>query len=472
MKRKFRPISRKITLAILVPLTLLLSITLAFSRWSVTDQVRQRVDQDILKQMNELQVLATSGINPATGEAFQTSDALLETYLSRRISPENETMFGTVNEAVAFRSLGESTLRADKDTVFLSQVNSRSKPYLGTFISETGELRYGVYPIIGLDENIGRLIIVTNIDAELTATNTLFRNLAVGLILLFAMTGLLLSFIVRRSLKPIVGLTTAAQNVSKDNFLRPLNFETQKVNDEITLLGIEFNNMLSRLETSFVDQQRFIDDAGHELRTPLTILKGHIELLQREGLNSPSLTIIEDEVNRMTRLVQDLQSLTKATQPNFIQMHPFSSDVFIKEVQEKAQSIYSNPIELEHYDSDSIVGDKQRLTQAMLQLIENAAKYSPKNSVIVIGLRTSDDQVRMYVKDVGSGIRDNEKEQVFARFFQVDNTHSASDVGGVGLGLSIVKAIVVGHKGTIVITDNVPQGSIFEINIPKSVRIV
>lgn len=467
---KFRPISRKITVAILVPLSLLLSITLIFSRWSVTEQVRQRVDQDIIKQMNELQVLATSGINPLTSQPFKTSDALLETFLSRRISPENETMFGTVDGIVTFRSLGDSTLRVDKDSSFLTLVNTFSRPSLGTFSSSAGELRYGVYPIVGLDEKTGRLVIVTNIDAELSATNTLFRNLTVGLILLFTLTGLILRFIVRRALTPIVNLTTAAQNVSKDNFLRPLDFETQKVNDEITLLGKEFNSMLTRLEASFRDQQRFIDDAGHELRTPLTILKGHIELMQRENSSSLSLGIIEDEVNRMTRLVQDLQSLTKASQPNFIQIQPFASDVFIKEVQEKAQSIFSNTIELEQYDSAQVFGDKQRLTQAMLQLIENASKYSPRDSRIVIGLRLLSSQVQIYVKDVGRGIPDDAKEQVFSRFFQVDNTHSESDVGGIGLGLSIVKAIVEGHRGRIAITDNFPHGSIFNITIPQDVR--
>ncbi len=469
--RKFRPISRKITFAILIPLSILLSITLLFSRWSVSDQVRTRIDQDITRRMNELELLATTGINPSTGDPFQNSDSLLETFLSRRIARENETMFGTIDSIVTFRSLGNQTLRPDKDKAFLEIVNSEIIPKLDTYYSNDGELRYGVVPIIGLDQRVGRLVIVTNVDADLAATNELFRNLAIGLVAFFGLTGIVLSYIVKRNLSPISELTTAAQNVSKDNFIRQLDFETTSVDDEITQLGLEFNNMLSRLEISFADQQRFIDDAGHELRTPLTILKGHLELLQQEIPNLPSMLIIEDEINRMARLVQDLQSLTKATQPNFIRIDEFASDVFIKEVQEKAQSIHTNSIELESFESKQVFGDKQRLTQAMLQLIENAVKYSPANSVITIGLSFRGRDLMIYVKDEGVGISSEAKEQVFSRFYQVDNTHSTRDVGGVGLGLAIVKAIVDGHKGSVSIVDNYPRGSVFEITIPQEARL-
>ncbi|MFZ9693730.1 MAG: sensor histidine kinase [Candidatus Nanopelagicales bacterium] len=470
--KKFRPISLKITIGILVPLSLLLSITLAFSRWSVTEQVRDRVDLEILQQLNELELLATTGINPNTGESFQTSDSLLEIFLSRRISNENETMFSMIDSMVTFRSPGESTLRVDQDATFLDTVDQIEIPTLDTYVSEVGELRYGVYPILGLDTKVGRLVVVTNLDKELDSTNILFRNLSLGLFIFFAMTGIILSVIVKRLLSPIAELTSQAQKVNKDNFIRQLKFETARVDDEITQLSQEFNNMLSRLESSFIDQQRFIDDAGHELRTPLTILKGHIELMQREGFSEQSLMIIEDEVNRMTRLVQDLQSLTKATQPNFVQFSSFSADVFIKEVQEKAQSIYSNPIEITEYVESQIRGDKQRLTQALLQLIENAVKYSPVGSIITFGMQVVDDDIVLFVKDRGSGISDEAKSHVFSRFFQVDNTHSAHDSGGVGLGLSIVKAIVDAHHGSIRILDNHPQGTIFEIRIPQDRRLM
>jgi signal transduction histidine kinase len=183
------------------------------------------------------------------------------------------------------------------------------------------------------------------------------------------------------------------------------------------------------------------------------------------------VAIIEDEVNRMTRLVQDLQSLTKATQPNFVQSISFSADVFIKELQEKAQSVYSNPIEIAEYVELQIRGDKQRLTQALLQLIENAVKYSPERSKITLGMKVQNDEAIFFVKDLGSGISDDAKSQVFSRFFQIDNTHSPQDSGGVGLGLSIVKAIVDAHRGTIRILDNHPEGTIFEMRIPQDRRL-
>lgn len=436
----------------------------------MTEQVRSRVDLEILQQLNELELLATTGINPKTGEPFENSDALLETFLSRRISSENETMFSTIDLMVTYRSPGSSTLRVDKDTAFLEVVNQAELPTLDTFVTDVGELRYGVYPIIGLDDKMGRLIVVTNLDAELVSTNTLFRNLSLGLLALFTLTGVIVSVIVKRLLAPISELTEQAQKVNKDNFIRQLKFETAHVDDEITQLGQEFNNMLTRLESSFIDQQRFIDDAGHELRTPLTILKGHIELMQRDGYNEQSLAIIEDEVNRMSRLVQDLQSLTKATQPNFVQVSEFSADVFIKELQEKAQSIYANPIVIADYVAVQMRGDKQRLTQAMLQLIENAVKYSEAGSTITLGMQVHNDDAILFIRDLGRGIADDAKSQVFSRFYQVDNTHSPHDVGGVGLGLSIVKAIVDGHRGSVRILDNHPHGTIFEIRIPQDRR--
>jgi signal transduction histidine kinase len=193
--------------------------------------------------------------------------------------------------------------------------------------------------------------------------------------------------------------------------------------------------------------------------------------MQREGYSEQSVAIIEDEVNRMTRLVQDLQSLTKATQPNFVQFSSFSADVFIKELQEKAQSVYPNPIEIAEYVELQIRGDKQRLTQALLQLIENAVKYSPERSKITLGMKVQNDEAIFFVKDLGSGISDDAKSKVFSRFFQIDNTHSPQDSGGVGLGLSIVKAIVDAHRGTIRILDNHPEGTIFEMRIPQDRRL-
>jgi signal transduction histidine kinase len=178
---------------------------------------------------------------------------------------------------------------------------------------------------------------------------------------------------------------------------------------------------------------------------------------------------MEDEVDRMARLVQDLQSLTKASQPNFVQMSTFAADVFMKEIWEKAQVATSNPIELVEYPSSEMHGDKQRLTQAMLQLIENAVKYSPRSSPISIGMYLHESSLVMYVKDLGAGISDEAKPNVFSRFYQVDNTSSPNDVGGIGLGLAIVRAIVDAHHGSIEVSDNHPTGSIFSIRIPKIV---
>ena len=465
----FRPISRKITVGVLLPLLLLLSATLIFARWSVTNEVLERIDSNIVNQMNEMKLLATTGVDPETGQAFASGDRLLATFLGRRLSEDNTVMFGVIDSIVSYRSVGVSTIRPDKNFEFVTLVSSFTVPRVGTFDTVEGEIRYGVLPITGMGGEEGTLVVATLISAELQATNQLFQILAIGLLILFTLTGLILSYIIRKSLAPITQLTRAAQSVNRDNISQGLNVSQFDGNDEVTQLGNEFNSMLARLEASFAEQQRFIDDAGHELRTPLTILKGHVEMLQRDGSNSQSLMIIEDEVNRMARLVQDLQSLTKASQPNFVQMSTFAADVFMKEIVEKAQVAQLNPINLVEYASTEMYGDKQRLTQAMLQLIENAVKYSPPSSPVSIGLRLEGSSLLMYVKDLGAGISDEAKPNVFSRFYQVDNTASANDVGGIGLGLAIVKAIVDAHQGSIEISDNHPTGSIFTIRIPKIV---
>jgi signal transduction histidine kinase len=419
--------------------------------------------------MNEMKLLAKTGIDPETGQPFDSGDRLLATFLGRRLSEDSTVMFGVIDSVVSYRSVGEATIRPDKDFDFLELIASLKEPRVGTFTTVEGDMRYGVLPITGVKGEEGTLVIATLISSELEATNRLFEILAIGLLILFALTGLILSYIIRKSLLPITELTRAAESVNRENINQGLNVGQFDGNDEVTQLGIEFNNMLARLETSFAEQQRFIDDAGHELRTPLTILKGHLELMRRDGSNSQSLKIMEDEVDRMARLVQDLQSLTKASQPNFVQMSTFAADVFMKEIWEKAQVATSNPIELVEYPSSEMHGDKQRLTQAMLQLIENAVKYSPRSSPISIGMYLHESSLVMYVKDLGAGISDEAKPNVFSRFYQVDNTSSPNDVGGIGLGLAIVRAIVDAHHGSIEVSDNHPTGSIFSIRIPKIV---
>ena len=236
-------------------------------------------------------------------------------------------------------------------------------------------------------------------------------------------------------------------------------------NDDITALTRTFNAMLARLEAAFVGQRQFLDDAGHELKTPLTVLQGHLELMDVDDPREVAETrqLLLDEVDRMSRLVGDLILLAKSDRPDFLTTAPVSLERLTHTLLSKARGLADRAWVLDAAGEAVVVLDEQRVTQAVLQLADNAVKHTGDGDEVAIGSSVGADGVRIWVRDTGPGVPEADREHVFERF-------GRSVVGpgdeGFGLGLSIVKAIVDAHHGRVEVDPHHSPGARVVITLP------
>jgi signal transduction histidine kinase len=222
--------------------------------------------------------------------------------------------------------------------------------------------------------------------------------------------------------------------------------------------------MLDRLERAFASQRRFVDDAGHELKTPLTIVRGHLELLEDDPEERrETLALVTDELDRMGRIVQDLLLLAKHEQPDFLDLATVEVGGLTDELQAKVTALAAREWVLEGRGRGVIVADRQRLTQAMLQLAQNAARYSDGAEPIGLGSAVADGEARFWIRDRGPGIPLAEQQNIFERFSRGSDQRRSE---GAGLGLAIVRAIAEAHRGRVELESGPGAGSAFTIVIP------
>lgn len=161
--------------------------------------------------------------------------------------------------------------------------------------------------------------------------------------------------------------------------------------DEVARLATTFNDMLDRVEKGYDAQRRFLDDAGHELRTPITIVRGHLEVLSEDpDERRETIALVTDELDRMARMVNDLLVLAHAEEPTFLELEPVDLEALTVELHTKLEAIAPRRWEIESLGTGVIVADRQRLTQAVAQLAENAAKHTDEGDRIGLGTSNAD----------------------------------------------------------------------------------
>lgn len=225
------------------------------------------------------------------------------------------------------------------------------------------------------------------------------------------------------------------------------------------------------VEQALEAQIRFSSDAAHELRTPLSVMRSEIEVGLRDTSASKKsqrelLESSLDEVQRMQTLTERLLLLA-----NNHSIEPIRVDVEMVAVEAMNRSIslaVSKDISIENnVASMSVLAEPESLTDVLTILIDNAIKYSPEKSTIVIESAVQDNTVELMVKDQGIGIREADKDHVFDRFYRADTSRSKLNVEGYGLGLSIAKRLIELQHGTVSVTSIVGKGSTFTIKLPK-----
>jgi signal transduction histidine kinase len=225
--------------------------------------------------------------------------------------------------------------------------------------------------------------------------------------------------------------------------------------------------MLDRLESAFATQEQFISDVSHELRTPLTIIKGHLQVLDRQESPDPASVkqehaLVLDELDRMNRLVGDLRTLARSTRVDFLRKETIGLDGFLQSLVAQGPHLGDRTWLLDSRPGGSVLADQDRLTQVFLNLMQNAVRHTTEGAVIALGGERSGPGVSLWVRDEGEGMTDDTVNHVFERFYRGTDETDA----GAGLGLAIVKAIVEAHEGSIAVASRPGAGARFTISLP------
>ena len=317
-------------------------------------------------------------------------------------------------------------------------------------------------------------VAVLQVASSLTVVDSARANLINVLIisatLAVALAALGSWLVLGRSLAPLGIVTETAQAINRaDDLSRRIPYNGP-ANDEIGSLIESFNQTLERLENLFTSQQRFLADVSHELRTPLTVIKGNVDLMRRmKRLDEESLTSIDQESGRLTRLVGGLILLVQAESGKLtLNQKPVELDTLLLEVFHEMRVLAGSNIQLKLADIDQVQvnGDRDRLKQVLLNLVGNAIQYTPRGGVVFLSLATIGEQARIIVRDTGPGIPAEDLPFIFERFYRAEKSRTRTRTSGFGLGLSIVQWIVENHGGTIKVESKEGEGTTFAIWLP------
>jgi signal transduction histidine kinase len=325
-------------------------------------------------------------------------------------------------------------------------------------------------PIIIDGHAVGTLQAAASLGVVDTARDVLLYIMVIAMIVASLMAAYGSWLAVGRALAPLDAITETAEQINRaDDLARRIPYDGPK-GDEIGSLIEAFNQTLERLETLFTSQQRFLADVSHELRTPLTVIKGNVDLMRRmKDLDEESLTSIDQEAGRLTRLVGGLLLLAQAESGSVsLNMKPVELDTLLLEVFQEMKVLAREKVELQLTEIDQIQvsGDRDRLKQVFLNLVGNAIQYTPQGGDVFISLGKAAEQVRLVIRDTGPGIPAADLPHIFNRFYRAEKSRTRGKTTGFGLGLSIAHWIVEKHGGRIEVDSNEGQGTTFCIWLP------
>lgn len=341
-------------------------------------------------------------------------------------------------------------------------------------------------PLVLGGETVGVLQVGTSLDNIDRALQQLLTILGLGGIIAIILSAGLGFLLADRAMTPIDRITQTALEITRTE---DLSRRIQQIGpqDEVGRLATTFNEMLDRIERLFRTQKRFIGDVSHELRTPLTVIRGNIDILRRvntttrqpvtvgpDGGDShqqvldESLVAIEQETDRMARLINDLLLLAQADAGVQLHQEPVEIDSLLVDVCQQGQAISDSvEIQLAVQDRGVVAGDSDRLRRLLLNLVDNAIKYTPEGGQVTLGLDREDGWVRIDITDTGVGIPPEDLPHIFDRFYRVDKARTRQR-GGTGLGLSIARWIADVHGGHIDVESQVGEGTTFTVWLPAA----
>ncbi|MDN5805367.1 MAG: HAMP domain-containing histidine kinase, partial [Microlunatus sp.] len=310
------------------------------------------------------------------------------------------------------------------------------------------------------------LVIVQYTARSMAEVASIVRLLAVASIAALALAAVISWFVAGRILAPLRQVRRTAETISESDLTQRIDIAPD-ARDDVARLAHTFNGMLDRLESAFRTQRAFLDDAAHELRTPLTVIRGHLELMGDDPAERIETTaLLLDEIVGMNRLVDDLLVLAAAERPDFLNVGDVDLTDLVVGVVARASALAPRRWRIASTTETIVLADRQRLTQALMQLVSNAVRFTEDDDRLSLGSYLEDGWVVLTVADTGRGVPAELKESIFMRF------HRGSRSGGesTGLGLAIVRSIAEAHRGEATVTDTPGGGATFSVRFPARWR--
>ncbi|GAA1230769.1 HAMP domain-containing sensor histidine kinase [Prauserella halophila] len=429
--------------------------------------IDDRVNAALAQDAQEFRRFAEAGLDPMTGRPVTDPNDLFYRHLSSQYPDDAEIMLGirrTGGGIEAIRQADETFRDVRLSDALLRDIVSRDDT-TGTVATPAGELRWlrvEVLPRQGGTEADAWFVsgyFVDEVRAESSATvQTLIVVSGVALVLAAGVSWLVAGQI----LAPVNTVRKAAGRLTEADLTRRIRVEGR---DDVAALAEQFNAMLDRLERAFDTRRQFLDDAGHELRTPITIVRGNLELMGDDPAERAEVVrLCTGELDRMARIVDDLLLLAKAEQPDFVHPEWTSVPELTSDIDAKVRAIAPRGWTLEAIGEGDAWVDSQRVTQAMVQLAQNAVQHTTEGAAIRIGSAVGGQSVSFWVSDTGPGLEAGDADRIFDRF--VRGGAGARDGTGAGLGLAIVQAIADAHHGQVRVMSAPGQGATFGFELP------
>lgn len=286
----------------------------------------------------------------------------------------------------------------------------------------------------------------------------------------FIFSGIGIMIITGISLKTLNIFSKKVSAITEKNLNERI--EEKGVDKELLPLAASFNNMMTRIEDAFIKQRQFLSDASHELRTPTSVIKSYCDVTLKKERNKneyeEALNVIRDASERMALLIQKILDISRLeTKDVLLKKEVIDISAILNNVYKLMYPIAEeNDIEILLKDGNKIeiYGDRERLTELFINLVDNAIKYNIKGGKIIISSEMENGFIVITISDTGIGIPDEHLDKIFDRFYRVDK--SRGEVSGAGLGLSIVKAIIDAHDGMIEVKSKAGEGSEFKVMLP------
>ncbi len=332
------------------------------------------------------------------------------------------------------------------------------------------EVRVRTIPMIHGDSVLGLIQVGQSLHHVNQALQSLKLLLFAGVVAVWTLATLVGWVLAGRALRPVSAMTeTAASIAATGDFGDRIVYSGPE--DEIGRLATTFNRMIDRIEGTLQSQQQFIADSSHELGTPIAVIRGNADLLSRplgEADRRETVRAIQLEAARMGRIVSDLLDMAELDLAADDPSQLVRLDELVLEVLAQTRAVASGKtLTAARLEPVAVMGNPDRLRELLLNLVDNAIKYTPSGGNITLSVRRSGEWGEMSVADTGIGIPVSEQERIFDRFYRVDKARSRA-VGGTGLGLAIARAIVMAHGGRISVNSKPNQGSTFLVQLPIS----